>query len=225
MSALPVATALETDVESPETTNSAESPEPARHEHAPETSSANDGGDVRLQVLGLQKKLEETAVEFGRLRTNIASQQQLQDLLKQGRVHLQDLRSRLQQTTADRDRLEAELSDHKTAHQREVDRLQAQLDDLADQFQKAAAGRDRLTAQLEEQEAMYKQFREERTEERASFERLLAEATSNQRDMVQELDEKRQQIETLREAAMRSQQLARQIMRAHEENAAANDKS
>ena len=71
--------------------------------------------------------------------------------------------------------------------------------------------------QLEEREASYQQFADERADERATFERVISEATANQREMVQELDENRQQVETLREAAMRAQSLARQIMRAHEE--------
>jgi chromosome segregation ATPase len=233
MSTLPFATARQPDVEPDSTT------EPG----GPGTI------DVREQVLGLKKKLEEAAGDFGRLQTNLASQQQLEDLLRQGRAHLQDLRARLLQTTAERDRVQTEFAEYKEAHQREVDRLQAQIDEtagqalrqqtlaqqrerdmlakeqeqrqqieaLGDELQKVTAGRDRLAVELEEREATYKQFREERTEERFTFERLIAEATSNQRDMVQELDEKRQQIETLREAAMRSQSLAREIMRAHEQ--------
>jgi chromosome segregation ATPase len=234
MSTLPFATARQTDVQ----------PDSAAEPGVP------GAVDVRDQVLGLKKKLEEAAGDFGRLQTNLASQQQLEDLLKQGRAHLQDLRAKLLQVTAERDRLQTEFGEYKSAHQREVDRLQAQIDEtagqalrqqtlaqqrerdmlakeqeqrqqieaLGDELQKVTVGRDRLTAELEEREATYKQFREERTEERFTFERLIAEATSNQRDMVQELDEKRQQIETLREAAMRSQSLAREIMRAHEQS-------
>jgi hypothetical protein len=234
MSTLPFATARQTDVE----------PDSATEPGGPGTV------DVREQVLGLKKKLEEAAGDFGRLQTNLASQQQLEDLLKQGRAHLQDLRARLLQTTAERDRLQTEFAEYKVAHQREVDRFQAQIDEtagqalrqqtlaqqrerdmlakeqeqrqqievLGDELQKVTAGKDRLAVELEEREGTYKQFREERTEERFTFERLIAEATSNQRDMVQELDEKRQQIETLREAAMRSQSLAREIMRAHEQS-------
>ncbi len=234
MSTLPFATARQTDVE----------PDSSTEAGGPGTV------DVREQVLGLKKKLEEAAGDFGRLQTTLASQQQLEDLLKQGRAHLQDLRARLLQATAERDRLQTEFAEYKDAHQREVDRLQGQIDEttgqalrqqtlaqqreldtlakeqeqrqqieaLGDELQKVTAGRDRLAAELEEREATYKQFREERTEERFTFERLIAEATSNQRDMVQELDEKRQQIETLREAAMRSQSLAREIMRAHEQS-------
>jgi chromosome segregation ATPase len=232
MSTVPFATARQTDTE----------PDAAAEPGAP------GAVDVREQVLSLKKKLEEAADDFGRLETNLASQQQLEDLLKQGRAHLQGLRAKFLQATAERDRLQAEFTEYKNAHQGEIDRLQAQLaettgqalrqqtlaqqrerdilakeqeqrqeiETLGDELQKVTAGRDRLAAELEEREATYKQFREERTEERFTFERLIAEATSNQRDMVQELDEKRQQIETLREAAMRSQALAREIMRAHE---------
>jgi len=210
--------------------------------------SQGDAGDAGQLVLVLKRKLEEAASDLGRVQTNLATQQQLEHLLKQGRTHLQEMRSRLQDVTAERDRLNTEFGDHKIAHERDVERLQAQIDEttrqaflqrtqaeqrerdllakdqdqhdrldgLERQLQKTTVERDRLTAQLQDQEAAYKQFADERADERATFERVIAEATANQREMVQELDEKRQQIETLREAAMRAQSLARQIMRAHE---------
>ena len=77
------------------------------------------------------------------------AQQQLEKLLKQGRAHVLDLRSRLQQTAADRDRLQAELADSATAHQRDVEQLQRQMDDLRAELQGATAERNRLASQLE----------------------------------------------------------------------------
>jgi hypothetical protein len=234
MSTLPFAAARQTDAES----WPSESADAPRAETKAEATIQTQPADVRQQVLGLKKKLEEAASEFGHLQTNLASQQQLEQLLRQGRTHLQDLRTRLQQVTAERDRLDAELTEHKAAHRIELDRLQNQIEETArqherdiaskeqeHQFQvealeehlnKTTAERNRLTVQLEDREASYKQFADERSEERFTFERLLAEATANQREMVRELDEQRQQIETLREAAMRAQSLAREIMRAHE---------
>jgi chromosome segregation ATPase len=204
--------------------------------------------DTQQQLFALKHKLEEAVGECEQLQSSLTSQQQLEQLLLQGRTHLQDLRARLQHTTAERDRLQIELSDRQTAHQHEVERLQIQLgemtnaaflqrmlaeqrerdtrakqqdqqqqiDALDEQLQNTVAERDSLTVQLEQHEASHRQFADERADERFTFERLLAQATSNQRDMVQELDEKRQQLETLREAAMRAQSLAREIMRAHE---------
>lgn len=211
---------------------SAEPVDPARGEPAAhaEPCAQAEPADVRQQVLSLKKKLEEAASEFGHLQSSLASHQQLEQLLRQGRTHLQDMRTRLVQMAAERDRLAAELTEQKSAHQTELDRLhnqiedgtregqerQLQIDVVTEQLQKTTAERNRVAAQLEDREAAYKQFADERSEERFTFERLLAEATSSQREMVQELDEQRQQIETLREAAMRAQALARQIMRAHE---------
>lgn len=170
MTVLPFAPAAPSDVEpSPA--------EPARRESLAEPAAQPQAADVRQQVLDLKRKLEEAANESGRLLSSVTSQQQLEQLLAQGRALLQELRSRLQQITAER---------------------------------------DRLVTQLAEREVAHKQFADERTEERFTFQRLLAEATANQRDMAQELDEQRQQIQTLREAATRAQSLARQIMRAHE---------
>lgn len=221
----------------------AEPADPARAEataHAEPCAQA-EPADVRQQVLGLKKKLEEAATDFGHLQSSLVSHQQLEQLLRQGRTHLQEMRTRLVQMTAERDRLTAELSEQKSAHQSELDRLHNQIEEatreallqqtlaeqrerdmaseidvLTEQLQKTTAERNRVGVQLEDREAAYKQFADERSEERFTFERLLAEATSNQREMVQERDEQRQQIETLREAAMRAQALARQIMRAHE---------
>ena len=186
----------------------------------PEPDAHTETADVRQQMLALKRKLEDAAADVGRVQSTVTSLEKLEQLLKQGRTHLQDLRGRLQEMTAERDQLKTEIGDHQIAHQRTVERLQEQIDEAAKQafLQKTRA--EQLVVQLEEREASYHQFAEERTDERATFERVISEATANQREMVQELDENRQQLETLREAAMRAQSLARQIMRAHEETAA-----
>jgi hypothetical protein len=206
-----------------------------------EKTSAPEAPDVKQQVLGLKKKLEEAASEFGHLQNSLASQQQLEQLLRQGRAHLQDMRGRLQEATAERDRLGVEITELKAVHEREVERLQIQIDQAAneallqqtqaeqrdqehrhqvetlrEQLEKVTTERNRLELEMEEREAAHKRFIDERAEERCTLERLLAESTSNQRDMMQELDDQRQQLEMLREAAMRAQSLAREIMRAHE---------
>jgi len=120
-----------------------------------------------------------------------SSQQELERLLKQGRVYLQDLRSRLQQTTAERDRLQAELAERTTAHQHTVEQLERQMDGLRAELQGAA-------------------------DERRTFTRSLDEASAIQRELTQEVQEQRQQIHALRESAMRAQSFARDIIRAHE---------
>ena len=188
-------------------------------------SPANtDAPDVGRQMLDIKQKLEEAAAQIETLQRGLSSQAELEQLLKQGRMHLQDLRTRLQLATAERDRMQAELADAKRAHRGEVDQLTRQMDDLRQELQSAAAERDRVTGQLAEQDAAHKRFAEERADERSTFKRLLDEASSNQREMMQELNEQRQQLDTLREAAMRAQSFAREIMRAHEAATAAAPK-
>jgi chromosome segregation ATPase len=167
-------------------------------------------------MLDIKRQLEEAVAQIESLQSSLAAQGELEQLLKQGRVHLQDLRNRLQQTMAERDKLQGEFADAKRAHEAEVDRLTREMDDLKQELHSAAAERDRVTLQLNEQEAAHQRFAEERADERSTFKRLLDEASSNQREMMQELDEQRQQLDTLREAAMRAQSFAREIMRAHE---------
>jgi hypothetical protein len=85
--------------------------------------------DARQQVIDLKRTLEEAANECGRLQSSLVSQQQLEQLLKQGRIHLQDLQSRLLLVTAERDQLKTEFTDHKIASQREIERLQTGLEE------------------------------------------------------------------------------------------------
>lgn len=203
---------------------------------------------VRQQVSALNKDLEAAGRKFERVQTALARLEQLEQLLKQGRVHLQDLRSGLQQMTAERDRLQATLNESVATHQLELDRLRnendavrqhfaaatIERDSLASRlqereremlakeeehrqhFSRVTTERDRLVAQIQTQEAAHAQYALERSEERSTFERLLAEARANQRDIMQELDEQIQQNKILRDAAMRAQALVRRIMDAQE---------
>ena len=179
-----------------------------------------DATDARQRMLVVKQKLDEAASEIEAVQTSLASQQDLEQLLKQGRIHLQDLRNRLQQTVTERDELQAQLAESAKAHQRAIEQIERQIDDLREALQGATADRNRLAAQLAEQEASHTRFAEERSDERSTFKRLLDEASSNQREMMEELDEQRQQLDSLREAAMRAQNFAREIMRAHESAAA-----
>jgi chromosome segregation ATPase len=181
-----------------------------------EPAPQGEAADARQQVSVLKRKLEEAAAEAGRMQASLASQQQLEHLLKQGRTHLQDMRLRLEQVSAERDRLQTELSDHAVARQREVAELQAQIDDIRKQLHNVSTERDGLATQLEEREAAHERSEEERAGEHATFERLLAEAKSSQTQMLQEIGEHRQQVDSLRGAANRAQSFAREIIRAHE---------
>jgi chromosome segregation ATPase len=152
----------------------------ASPESAAEQGSQNHATDARHQMDALKRKLEEAVAGIEGLQRSLGAQEQLEQLLKQGRTHLQDLRSRLQQATAqlqqvtaERDRLQAESTESKKAHQIEVDHLQRQTDDLRAELKGVTAERNRLAAHVEEREAAHKQFAEERTDERTTFKRLL----------------------------------------------------
>src|SRR5205823_12690198 len=77
-------------------------------------------------------------------------------------------------------RRSSDLDDHQIAHQRTVERLQEQIDEAAKQafLQKTRA--EQLVLQLEEREASYQQFADERADERATFERVISEATRSE---------------------------------------------
>jgi chromosome segregation ATPase len=110
---------------------------------------------------------------------------QLEQLLKQGRVHLQDLRTKVEQATKERDemaaRLEARDADHEKLwaeqaemqradsdrHEREILELRAELSEASAARDVASAKRDELEAQVRESE-----------EKRASLEKSLAAATT-----------------------------------------------
>lgn len=154
-----------------------------------------DAADARQQMLAVKRTLDEASAAVESLQGALAAQHELEQLLKQGRAHLQDLRARLQRAEEERDRFRGELVESRTAHQRDVEQLQRQLD---------------------EQGAAHTQFAEERANERSTFTRLLNEAESKEREMIQERDAMRQQIEALRDAGMRAQSLAREIIQAHE---------
>jgi DNA repair exonuclease SbcCD ATPase subunit len=179
-------------------------------------STQIDAADARQRMVAVKLKLDEVSAEIDAVQTTLASQHDLEQLLKQGRTHLQDLRNRLQQTVSERDKLQAELAESAKAHQRAVEQIERQMDDVRAELRGALAERNRLASQLAEQEASHERFAGERADERATFTRLLEEATSNQREMLEELDGQRQQLDTLREAAMRAQNFAREIMRAHD---------
>lgn len=181
-----------------------------------EAPAQSEAADARQRMLGVKRKLDEASGEIAALQSSLASQQELEQLLKQGRTHLQDLRNRLQQTAVERDRLQAELADSARAHQHHVEQLERQMDDLHAELQGATAERNRLAAQLGEQDAAHKQLAEQRADEQSTFTRLLDEASSVQRELTAEVQEQRQQIHKLREAAMQAQAYARDIIRAHE---------
>jgi hypothetical protein len=165
---------------------------PGSEEGGPEQT---DAADARQRMLVVKRTLEEASAAVESLQSALAAQHELEQLLKQGRTHLQDLRARLQRAEEERDRFRTELADSRRVHQRDIDQLQQQI---------------------EEQAGAHRQSAEERESERGTFTRLLNEAASKEREMIEERDQQRQHIEALREAGARAQSLAREIMRAHE---------
>lgn len=157
--------------------------------------ATTDAADARHQMLAVKRTLEEASAAVESLQSTLAAQHELEQLLKQGRAHLQDLRARLKHTEDEREQFRAELAESRTAHQRDVEQLQKQVD---------------------EQAAAYAQLTGERADERSTFTRLLNEAESKEREMIQDRDEQRRYIEALRDAGARAQSLAREIIQAHE---------
>jgi predicted nucleic acid-binding Zn-ribbon protein len=160
-----------------------------------EQPAQTDAADARQRMLVVKRTLDEASAAVESLQATLAAQHELEQLLKQGRAHLQDLRARLQRAETDRDRFQAELTDSQRAHQHDVEQLQRQLD---------------------EQTNAHTQFAEEREHERSTFTRLLNEAAAKERELMEEREAQRRHIDALREAGMRAQKLAREIMRAHE---------
>jgi len=160
-----------------------------------EPAAPTDAADARQQMLAVKRTLDEASAAVESLQGALAAQHELEQLLKQGRAHLQDLRARLQHAEEEREGFRAELAQSRIAHQGDVEQLQRQLD---------------------EQAAAQTQYAEERNNERSTFTRLLNEAESKEREMIQERDAMRQQIEALRDAGARAQSLAREIIQAHE---------
>lgn len=89
---------------------------------------------------------------------------QLEQLLKQGKVFLQDLRARLEATTKERDQLAATLTEHDATHEKlwaeqldiqRADRVRQdrELAELRAQLDEAVTGRQKLADQLLESEA------------------------------------------------------------------------
>jgi chromosome segregation ATPase len=188
----------------------------ASQDSDPAAPQPADAPDARQRMLAVRQKLAEASSEIESLQAVLASQHELEQLLKQGRAHLQELRNRLQQTAAERDRLQADAAEAAAAHQREIGQIDQQMDALRAELQGAIAERNHLAAQIAQQESAHRQFADERDAEQGNFTRLLDEASSIQRELTEEVQEQRQQIHKLREAAMRAQAFAHDIIRAHE---------
>jgi hypothetical protein len=157
---------------------------------------------------------------------------QLEQLLKQGRVHLQDLRARLEQATKERDQLIALLKERDAAHEklwaeqaelqradaerhaRELANLRAELSEALVARDAAITRRDELDSQLKDAAAI-----------RAELDETIA-ARDRLEDQLREADEQRvslekahavavHDVEQLRADADRAAALAREIFEIH----------
>src|SRR5215212_9296286 len=90
------------------------------------TTPHTEAADARQRMLEVKRKLDEAASDIDSLQTTLASQHDLEQLLVQGRTHLQELRNRLEQTVVERDRLKAELAESANTHQRAVEQVERQ---------------------------------------------------------------------------------------------------
>lgn len=204
MSVLHFVPVPEPDVPSP----SPDSPEANRRDGAPsepagrlkpDTMPATDltKAEVGQQLVDLQKQLERAAINCATVQQGLATQQQLEQLLRQGRTHLHDLRTRLQQTTAERNQLATELNERKTAYLRELDRLETQLQEATAQglLQRTVAEQLENELQLKEQERKeqvdgLRNEIQQMTAERDRFATDLAERETTQKELAARLAER-----------------------------------
>jgi chromosome segregation ATPase len=122
---------------------------------------------------------------------------QLEQLLKQGRVHLQDLRARIERATKERDELATRLEERDASHEKlwaeqaemqraDSERHERELLELRAELSEASAARDLACARRDELE-----------EKQASLERSLAAVT--------------EEADQLKADADRAAELAREI--------------
>ena len=98
----------------------------------------------------------------------------LEELLKQGRAHLLDLRSRLQQATMERERLQTALAESRDTHERDLDQLRRRLDHVSQELGQSETERERLTALLDTRDAELAAERHEIATLREAAERAQA---------------------------------------------------
>ena len=158
---------------------------------------------------------------------------QLEQLLKQGRVHLQDLRARLDQATKERDQLVAELKDRDASHeqlwaeQAELQRADAErhareLAGLRAELSEAIVARDAAITKRDELESQMKDAASARTEldetiaARDGLEHQLREADEQRVSLEKALAAAINDVEQLRADADRAAALAREIFEIHQ---------
>ena len=150
------------------------------------TPQPRDSADPRQRVLAVKQKLAEAASEIDSLDAALAAQHDLELLLRQGRMHLQELRSRLEQTAAERDLLKADLAESANAHQRELNQIEQQMEELR--------AEQRTSTRL--------------LEEAASIQRELTEEVQEQRQQIHKLREAAMRAQTFARDIIRAHEIA-----------------
>lgn len=149
----------------------------------------------RLEVALQDKASPQTAIERAQLQQTLVKQSQLEQLLKQGKTHLVELRIRLDDAAAERDGLATELSELKNVHQQLIaernwleEALNAShhenVQELEKQLQAATTQRDQLALELSTLQTTHEQF----VAEYAQFQSRLVERHEL------DLEEERQQV-------------------------------
>jgi chromosome segregation ATPase len=161
--------------------------------------------DVSGRVQELEASLQKSESERSRLERALVQLPQLEQLLKQGRTHLQALRVKLDETSRERDQLAARVTEREAAHEQlwnEQANLQLslegqqqrELEDLRLQLRDAIGERDQASARLAEGEAQQAHLQSERDTLRTERDEARAE-----RDQLRmERDDLRHSQEELR---------------------------
>ena len=161
--------------------------------------------NVSVELKELEAKLEESETDRDRQERALSRLPQLEQLLKQGRTHLQDLRTRLDEATAERNRLAAQLANREVANEElcteqvELQRAltekqQRELDELRIRVQDANATRDAVAARLHARETEHDRLLAEHQELRTNHEALRTE----QAEVRQSIEIQQQELGMLR---------------------------
>ena len=164
--------------------------------------------DNTAMVQALEAKLNQVEADRDQLERSLSRLPQLEQLLKQGRLHLQELRKRLDDTAREREQLAAQLSERESANEQlwaEQAELQQSLGsqhardlkELRAQLEEANAVRDEVSAKLAAREHHHEHLGNERTQlqqtieahqqELADLRGLLENANTDREQLVAQL--------------------------------------
>lgn len=147
--------------------------------------SQSQMNDVSGSLQELEARLQKSEAERIRLERALPQLPQLEQLLKQGRTHMQALRVKLEQTSKERDQLAARVSEREAAPehlrndqaqlQSSLESRQRELEEVRAQLQKLNAERDQVGARLAARETDYSRVQTEHAQLQAGQALLHAE--------------------------------------------------